>query len=366
MKEKIDYQEVLKVAGAYIAICIGAGFATGQEIMQFYSAFGLKSIFGALICMMLFIICGTDILKTGKENNLSSNSEIFIFFCGKQLGFFFKTFVPVFIFSTFIIMISGAGAAISQYFGVAPEIGRLIMIILILGSLFLGFEKIIKILGGLGNIIIIVSLVIGVISTIRGIDSLSRVDEVIKSIKPTRAANSWWMAGILYASFNMLLATPFLTGVGAKVKSKRSCLLGGVLGGVILMLTTLTLNLGILSNLAKIYTQQIPTLYLAKQISPILATLFIGMLIGGIYTTAVPLLWVTCDTFTYEGGKKFNILAILLCIVAYFGGSLPFAKLVNFIYPTAGVAGVLLIICIFLKRIIKRYPLTKKRRPIKA
>jgi len=360
MKGKIDYQEILKIAGSYIAVCIGAGFATGQEIMLFYSSFGLKSILGGFVCMALLVICGVTILKTGNENELSSNSEVFSFFCGKHIGMFFKAFMPVFLFSTFVIMISGAGAAINQYFGVTPSTGRIIMVTLVLGSLYLGFEKITKLLGNLGNIIIIFSLIIGVVSTIKNIDGLSKVNEVIKTLNITRAAGSWWFSGILYASFNILLATTFLVGVGKKVKNNKNCLIGGTIGGVILMIAIITLDLGILSNLSEIYTQQIPTLFLAEQISPMVATLFIGILIGGIYTASVPLLWVICDTFTTEKTKSFNILAVVLSVVGYLGGSFPYAKLVNFIYPTAGIAGMLLITCIFGKNIFQRNFVQKK------
>jgi uncharacterized membrane protein YkvI len=360
VKDKFNYQEILKIAGSYIAVCIGAGFATGQEIMLFYSSFGLKSILGGFVCMALLVICGAIILKTGNENELSSNSEVFSFFCGRHIGMFFKTFMPVLLLSTFVIMISGAGAAMNQYFGIAPSTGRLIMIVLVLGSLYLGFEKITKILGGLGNIIIIISLIIGIVSTVKNIDGLSRVNDVIKTLNITRAASSWWMSGILYASFSVLLATPFLVGVGKTATNKKNCLIGGALGGVVLMIAITTINLGILSNLSEIYTQQIPTLFLAEQISPMVATLFIGILIGCIYTASVPLLWVTCDTFTTEGSSSFNILAVALSIVGYLGGSFPYAKLVNFIYPTAGIAGMLLIACIFGKNILKRNFVHKK------
>ena len=41
--EKAVLKDVLKIGGAYAAFCIGSGFATGQEIMQFFTAFGLVS-----------------------------------------------------------------------------------------------------------------------------------------------------------------------------------------------------------------------------------------------------------------------------------------------------------------------------------
>lgn len=55
MKEPINLMNVMKYAGAYIAFEIGSGFATGQEILQFYSAYGLFSIGGALISMLSLI-----------------------------------------------------------------------------------------------------------------------------------------------------------------------------------------------------------------------------------------------------------------------------------------------------------------------
>lgn len=41
MKQKTDWLNVVKYAGAYIAFIIGSGFATGQEIIQFYTSYGI-------------------------------------------------------------------------------------------------------------------------------------------------------------------------------------------------------------------------------------------------------------------------------------------------------------------------------------
>lgn len=44
MKQKTDWLNVVKYAGAYIAFIIGSGFATGQEIIQFYTSYGIWGI----------------------------------------------------------------------------------------------------------------------------------------------------------------------------------------------------------------------------------------------------------------------------------------------------------------------------------
>lgn len=38
MKNEINILNIMKFAGAFIAFIIGSGFATGQEIMQFFTS----------------------------------------------------------------------------------------------------------------------------------------------------------------------------------------------------------------------------------------------------------------------------------------------------------------------------------------
>ena len=39
--KKVNWGRVLILAGAVIAFTIGSGFATGQEIIQYYTAYGV-------------------------------------------------------------------------------------------------------------------------------------------------------------------------------------------------------------------------------------------------------------------------------------------------------------------------------------
>ena len=44
MNNKINWKSVFTVMGAILAFNIGTGFATGQEVMQYFSVFGWWSI----------------------------------------------------------------------------------------------------------------------------------------------------------------------------------------------------------------------------------------------------------------------------------------------------------------------------------
>ncbi|HZG73426.1 MAG TPA: hypothetical protein VEY51_17960, partial [Chondromyces sp.] len=51
-----------QVAAVYIGTIIGAGFATGKEIVEFFSQYGLYGLFGMLFGGYLFISMGTKIM----------------------------------------------------------------------------------------------------------------------------------------------------------------------------------------------------------------------------------------------------------------------------------------------------------------
>lgn len=352
MLRKSDVKETSKFAGTYISVCIGSGFATGQEIMQFFSAHGIgKSIVSALVCMVLLSYCGGKLLEIGNSVRFKSSNDIFTYLWGKSIGDIFKIFMPIFFLCSFIVMVAGAGASINQYYGLDKNVGSIIMIILCLLSVLLGITKVIDILGNIGPIIIAVTLCIGIITILRNFDSLMYANSAVGTLNITRAVSNWHLTGLVYSGLNIIIVTPFLVGVGETAKNKKNCMRGGIIGGITFMLACLVLNLGILSDIENICINEIPTLYMADKVGPIVGIMFSFILIAGIYTTAVPLLWSVCNSFSKEGTIKFKLIAIFCSIVALIGGKISFSALINFIYPISGALGVIIIMGIFVKTI---------------
>ncbi|MEG2939940.1 MAG: hypothetical protein RR829_06895, partial [Oscillospiraceae bacterium] len=58
-KQIVKPGRVLSYAGAFMAFLIGSGFATGQEVLQYFASYGLGGgLLVALICVVLFIFVG--------------------------------------------------------------------------------------------------------------------------------------------------------------------------------------------------------------------------------------------------------------------------------------------------------------------
>ena len=164
---------------------------------------------------------------------------------------------------------------------------------------------------------------------------------------------------MLYAAYNLVGAVIFFTALGKSASSKKEAVAGGITGGVVLILTTLIMNLAILSQIEVASTLAIPTLYFAKAISPILGVIFSVILLCGIFSTAAPMMWTVCNKLAGEGTKKSKIVAVVATIVAFFCGLLPFGVLVGTVYPYTGYLGMLMFVCILFTQ-IKNIAVKKK------
>ncbi len=247
-------------------------------------------------------------------------------------------------------MISGAGSTLTEYYGINPYLGRVLMAVATLITVSMGLEKLVSILGRIGPVIAVFTIAVGLISLFKHLDGLSMVGEAMKNIEVTKASESPIVSGVIYNTLNIIVMIVFLTGMGASIESKRM-LLGGLLGGIVFMTAGIVMYLAMISDIGNLYMKEIPSLYLADNIAPIVGVCFSVALILGIYTTAVPLLWSVTNRIVEDEHPKFKLVTTVIAILACIGGFLPFGKLVNILYPYTGYMGLLILVCMVYKAI---------------
>lgn len=355
MKEKMSAGRVIKFAGAYIAFIIGSGFATGQEIIQFYTSYGWFSVGAILISMFFFAWVGATVMGIGYKNKDIENAPgAYQTFCGKYLGTFYEYFVAFFLFCVVVTMISGAGATLNEYYGLDHLVGSAGMAILIYIAYVFGLKGLINIIGGIGPVIIVFTILVGAITLINNSDGLSTVNSTMEGMEIPQASPNWFISGLLYASYNVFGSIIFLTELGKEAHSKKEATAGGAIGGITLMCATLVMNIAMLSTIGETGVLSVPTLHLADNISPVIGVIFSIVLILGIFSTAAPMTWTVCDRIVKEGTAKSKIVAAVIVVLAFIGGQLPFGTLVGIIYPYTGYLGILLFICLAVYEVRKR------------
>ena len=350
---------VIKFAGAVIATLIGSGFASGQEAMQFFAAYGTLGIVGCVIAIVLFAVMSGVLLDYGFKHKGADDFSAFRTFCGRYLGTFMEWFTILFCFLVGIIMVSGAGATLNQYFGVPQIVGSGLMALLVLVSALFGLRRIVDILGSIGPVTIVFLIALAAYALATHAGGLAEADAAVAAagdsvVYGVGSGASWFALGaFMYVAYNILAGVPFMSEMGTEADSRKEAIVGGALGGAALGVCALLLNLALLSMYGEVSAYEVPVLYLAQQVSPIVGLLFAIVLLAEIYNTAVPMVWTVANQFVDEkqDKRKYQFLIALLCAIIFMGGQLPFGMLVNLIYPFVGYFGALFIVVVIVQMI---------------
>ena len=346
-------KRVFKCIGATVAYLIGSGFASGQEILQFFTAYGpLKSGLGGVLTLVVLCSASAWVLEDARRLQLKDVNAIFRYYCGPWLGTLFQWLTPLFLFGIYVIMLAGAGSLLHEYFGLPTIAGRAAMLALSLATVLLGLARLTDIIGGIGQILIVLVLLVGTACALKNAPQIAAAADFLAGTPLDGAAPYWWLSGIDYAAFSLFTLLPFLAGVGRELQNARESRLAGLLGCGAFTAAALTLNYGMLANIAVLYDKAVPTVYMADLLLPGLGVIFSGIMLAGIYTTAVPMLWTACNKLAgNDHSVSFRLVACSLAAIAFFGGGLPFGTLIHRIYPYIGYFGILVYGCMVFRRL---------------
>jgi uncharacterized membrane protein YkvI len=161
VEEKSNILTILKIAGTYISCCMGAGFATGQEVMQFFTSYGYLGILGLVGVVILFAWYGWVFMKAGNELKATSAKPVLEFLCGKKLGIVVEWITMSFVFACFSALVSGAGTTLNQYFGINSYLAKVIVTLAICLTALLGLNSIINIISAIAPIAIVLLIIRG-------------------------------------------------------------------------------------------------------------------------------------------------------------------------------------------------------------
>ena len=332
----------LKIAATYIGTVVGAGFATGQEILQFFTSFGIGGIWGIVFSTILFMLFGYIIIELGLKLNTKSHLEIIKTTSGKFIGGIMDLVITFFLFGFFTTMIAGTGALFSQQFGWSSILGCIIMAVATAITVMTGLDGVINSIS-----IVVPFLLISVFGICIYTITKNPIDfSAMPVLSSNSLINNWFIAAFLYVSYNTIMSISVLGPIGANSKDKKAILSGTVLGGLGLGAGALLINLA-MTSIGESTSFEVPMLYIASNISHIVLIAFSAVLIAEIYTTAVSSLFgfaVRVFEFSKLQDKK-TLTIIGITVIAFFASLFGFSNLVKYLYPIAGYSGIILLGC---------------------
>ncbi|WP_243292052.1 hypothetical protein [Bacillus sp. FJAT-47783] len=349
----------IQIAGAYIGVLVGAGFASGQEILQFFTSFGWLGVLGTLLATVLFAFLGMNLTQLGSRLQTTSHKEVIYHICGRYLGLVVDFIITFFLFGVLVVMIAGAGSIFEQQFGISSLVGSMLMTFLTILTVTLNIQKVISIIGLITPLLLVMVVILSGYSFVAMEHSLFEVHQIIDT--QYAAASNWGLGSLLYVSYNIAAAAAMLIVMGGAVKDERSAGLGGILGGIGLGILILLINLGMLAKIDTFTGVDMPMLYLANNLSPIFSVLMSLILLGMIYNTAVGMLYSFSVRFVDPSQKSFKWLVTIFGSVAFLASFIGFITLVGTVYPLVGYLGFTLMAAIIFswvrtKQKVKQFP----------
>ncbi|MCG8482677.1 MAG: hypothetical protein MJA31_05165 [Clostridia bacterium] len=331
-----------EITATYIGTIIGAGFASGQEIFQFFVRFGSKELYGLLLTTILFVIYGYMIMRLGRKLNAHSFSHIIQYSSGKYLGRIMDILVSFFLFGALVVMIAGTGALLNQQFHLPYIAGNLIMMVLAIITVLRGIDGIIH---SMRFIVPFLLVSVVIISSFSIIKTPPNPDALIV-LENNSLIKNWWSAAILYTSYNIIIAIAILGSLGIRAENLSTLKWGAFNGGLGIGVGSMMICLTLLANIHDIKMIEIPMVYVAGKISPQIQGLYAGVLLVAIFTTAVSSLYGTVKRITeYSKFKnKESLIIVLVAIVAFFLSRLGFSNLVKYLYAIEGYVGIILLV----------------------
>ncbi len=357
MLNKNVFLALLRIATSYAGAVIGAGFASGQEIMQFFVSYGARGIAGAAFSTLLFAYTGGLVMylaaATGSRNYLSLYEKIM----GK-LGRCIMDFLSLaMLLGGLFVMTAGGAAVFKEKFGLPELIGSLSITLAVASVLAGGLEGVLT-----ANMIFVPVKLLAV--TVISLCSLSSAGWVIPAAAGNtvmRPGGHWLLSAFLYVSYNMVAPAAVLSSLGCTIPVKVA-VAGGFLGGLIIGGAVLLETLALLANMPSAASYQVPLLFLAEGLGVgpgFLAGLLIWM---AVFTSAVADAHGFASRLSPFIGMRYRLFGIGACFLSIPVAGLGFSFLVGHLYPLFGYAGAVLLGSLILFPLFpSRFPARKFR-----
>lgn len=342
-------------AGAVMSLLIGAAFATGQEVLMYFVAWGDQMFLITSIVLAIIIWVALSFSIAGSQYHFEKNEDVFQFFCGKYFGKFYDYFTVIFSYACYLFMVGGVGSTLKEQFGIPGILGIIGLSVMAVLTVTLGLSKITDILGCLGSILLVVIILISVGNLMMNMDQVTPNFAAINALGPEHfgieksIAPNAWMNALNYMGTISIWFTTFITMMAVQSERKAEIKTGSVVGSMLFILALLVVSYAMISVIDTIGASEVPSILMAGNLWKPLASVFAIIVIGGSYTTAVPLLWTPVSRFTKDGSKNSRMLAVILgatgIVITLF---IPYRTLMNYIMNIGGLLVYVMYVFIFL------------------
>ncbi len=353
MREKGALALVLATAATYVGTVVGAGFASGQEVLQFFGLLGPRGLPAIGLTIAGFFVFGYVIMETGRNIGADSHLPVLRETSGRLLAPALDFVITFFLFGAYSAMVAGAGSVLNQEYNVPWIVGAGAIAVLTLVTVIFGLRGVVTAVSAVVPFLLAGVLIVGIaVLNVKGV-TLGTPPPGVEPVVRT-----WPAAGLTYISYNVIMSTPVLAVLGTTLKDRgqvaKSTFLGALGLGAALTLVFLT----IVSSFPEVLSYEIPMARLAGTVHRLGSPFYTAIFLAEVYTTAVANLYGFAIRLAPGDTLAFKLTATLSALAGVWAASAGFSNLVRVVYPLVGWAGSVFLVAlsIYLLRGFRRRP----------
>lgn len=323
--------QTLQVAFTYMGTVVGAGFATGQEILHFYTRFGSFATWTIAATTGLIIWLGCKIMLIANQIGAESYEDLNRYLFGDRIGWWVSFVSMINLFGICAVMLAGGGSVLYEQLGLPYNIGLAL-------TMMLAFILLMK---GINSIMIVNSIVVPVMLTYSLIVVLVTVQMPEASNFITLTSDysilKTWVYAFLYVAGNLALAQAVLVPLGSTIKNRSVIYWGGILGGGGIGLMLMAGHFALSAHMPGISRFEIPMGYTVSTLGSVIQLLVIFVIFAEIFTTLLSDVYGLTLQIRQHTGWNQPLLIALILIASYSISQIGFSTLLTSLYPLFGL-----------------------------
>jgi uncharacterized membrane protein YkvI len=318
-------QSIPGIAATFIGTVVGAGFASGQEILQFFGIYGWYGWLGIILAVFLLGFAGVKVFHMGAILKPKSYRDFLIYIMGDRLASVMDFLLLFFLVILIGVMFAGCGA-IFETMNLNYWAGILATALCLIVVLCRELSGIIRI-----NLIIVPLMFAGAIFVT--VFSLK-----IGEIKPVTDGNAfhWILAALQFSAYNLVLAIPVLLSLGKKYPARPILQAGGWAGSIGLGVMAGLIQWAILVNFYTIQNCDLPMAVLAKFAGVWVYWGYAVVLWGEMFSTLLANTYGVAQRMAVVTGWPFRVWVFILTTGGIVIGQIGFVNLIARGYPLFG------------------------------
>lgn len=321
-------KKIILASYSFIAAFIGAGFASGQEIMCYFVDFGRYGFIGVIISAVTFTIFSYAVMSMCSRLDIHDFEGFLSAIPHRPVKRLLKLSIGLFAFAVYTVMLSAIGSTGARFTPLSPALCSLLAAAGCTLLFCRGTKSVFDLNGIIG-----VLLTVGIAACCMYM--LRYREYHVFSQELNAASNAY-----IYSGYNLISLTPVMAVMGGSLGSKRAPAAVSLISGSALFIM-MSLMFGILSIYArKIDLGEFPMLTLAFRQNRIIGGIYAALLCGAIITTLLSSGGSIIESFRIH---RSPLIIAAVSASAYLLSGIGFSRLVDTAYRICGIAGAVLV-----------------------